>query len=379
MSAAQFLAYNSNNIVFFKGAQHPKSQIGGSQIKKLIIIFAVTLLLCTFTLQATAADWSFYGSARVKTWSYSESAKASDTGYERTDTVWDLQGNSRIGATVKADNIGGRFEYGTAVNLRRLYGTWDFGKGVLLVGQEYTPLDFTISSQVVGSDLTLNGWGTTLSRKPMLQVEIMNFSIALVRPDTSDLDGQAADEQVILPSLEADYTYLADRFMVKAIAGFSTYEIVDVNDNKDRINRWITGVAGTYNFGAAYVSSQFQFGQNLGTWNITADFAGASNASPVIVNGSVKNNFGFGYGFEGGYKLNDTFKFAAGLGGVSYKVDMSGAKRDNAISTYLNSQINVTKNAFVVPEIGYFDNMKDGAGNSEGNIFYLGAKWQVNF
>ncbi len=356
-------------------------------MKKLIVVFSVTMLLCTFTLQATATDWSLYGSARVKTWSYSESAKASDTGHERTDTDWGLQGNSRIGATVKEGNIGGRFEYGTAVNVRRLYGTWDFGKGTVLVGQEYTPLDFTISSQVVGSDLTLNGWGTTLSRKPMLMLSMMGFNIALVRPDTEDLEGQyvgdptakADDEQTMLPSIEADYTYTSDVFIVRGIAGFSTYQIVDATDNKDRINRWITGVAGTYNFGSAYVSGQFQFGQNLGTWNITADYEGASNASPVVDNGSVKNNFGFGYGFEGGYKLNDTFRFAAGLGGVSYKVDMSGAKRDNAMSYYLNAPINVARTAFVVPEIGYFDNMKDGAGNSEGNIFYLGAKWQVDF
>ena len=58
---------------------------------------------------------------------------------------------------------------------------------------------------------------------------------------------------------------------------------------------------------------------------------------------------------------------------------MGGAKRDNAMSIYLNSQINVTQTAIVVPEIGYFNNMKDGDGNSQGNVFYLGAKWQANF
>jgi hypothetical protein len=99
----------------------------------------------------------------------------------------------------------------------------------------------------------------------------------------------------------------------------------------------------------------------------------------VVDNGSVKNNFGFGYAIEGGYKPNDTFKFAAGLGGVSYKVDVSGAKRDNAMSYYFNAPINITRTAFVVPEIGYFDNMKDGAGESEGSVFYMGAKWQINF
>ena len=95
-----------------------------------IIMLASTLipLLC---MPAASAEWGFYGSARVMTWSYSESAQASPTGNERTDTVWDLQGNSRIGATAEAGDIAGRFEYGTGVNLRRLYATWDFGKGVI--------------------------------------------------------------------------------------------------------------------------------------------------------------------------------------------------------------------------------------------------------
>ena len=148
-----------------------------------------------------------------------------------------------------------------------------------------------------------------------------------------------------MPSIEGDYTYTGNHVhdQGRLPASAPTRSSMPT-DNKDRINRWITGVAGNYNFGAAYVAGQFQFGQNLGTWNIDADYAGASNASPVVDNGSVKNNFGFGYAVEGGYKLNDTFKFAAGLGGVSYKVDMSGAKRDNAMSIYLNSQINVTQN-----------------------------------
>jgi hypothetical protein len=193
-----------------------------------ILIVAVS---CSFSMIAAAADWSFYGSARLQTWSYSESDEASETGYDRSNTVWDLQGNSRIGATVEEGPIGGRFEYGTAVNLRRLYGTWDFGKGVILVEQEYTPLDFTISSQVIGSDLTLNGWGTTFSRKPMLMLTMMGFQVALVRPDTDDLEGQyageppatsAADTQTLLPSLETAYTYLGNHFTLKGIAGFSS-------------------------------------------------------------------------------------------------------------------------------------------------------------
>jgi hypothetical protein len=36
-------------------------------------------------------------------------------------------------------NCPARFEYGTTVNVRLLYGEWNFGAGKLLVGQDYLP------------------------------------------------------------------------------------------------------------------------------------------------------------------------------------------------------------------------------------------------
>jgi len=248
-----------------------------------------------------------------------------------SNTVWGLQGNSRIGATVKSGDFGGRFEYGgtSEVKLRRIYGTWDFGKGVLLAGQEYTPLDFTISSQVVLQDLGLNGWGTLFSRKPMLQVTMFGLEIALVEPSTSDLEGRylndpygaekAADTRSLFPSLETKYTYAMNKLKIEAIAGLSTYEIADEMNNKDDVHRWIVGLAATYDIGPTYIAAQFHYGQNLGNWRIAADWQGvpdegyypASSADPLVVDGDVKDNYGYGYAFECGYIPSQRIKFAA--------------------------------------------------------------------
>ena len=347
-------------------------------MKKLVFAVVVVGVLCCLALPVTAADWDFYGSARMKTFWESLDASASDTGFDQTNAIWDIQGNSRIGARVEDGNIAGRFEYGTGVNLRLLYATWDFDSGKLLVGQAYTPLDFTISSQVTRSDLTLNGYGTTFSRKPMLQLDMMGFKAALVRPDTDDLG--LGSVEVILPSIEAAYTYQADMFSLKAMAGYSFYQVVNDLNEKEGVNRYVLGGAGTFDIGPAYVTGQFHLGQNLGTWNIDADYAGASSASPIVdTNGNVKNNFGYGLAGEAGFIMSESIRFAAGIGFVSYKLDVSGAEDDQAISYYLNSQLNVTPTAFVVPEIGMFDNQEDGEGNPEGSEFYIGAKWQVNF
>ena len=77
-------------------------------MKKLLIIFAVLCLAAP----AMAADWNFYGSARMATF-YSIVDKDLNNDNDTVNrTQWDQQGNSRIGATVKVnDQIGGGFEY----------------------------------------------------------------------------------------------------------------------------------------------------------------------------------------------------------------------------------------------------------------------------
>ena len=70
-------------------------------MKKLIAIFAVLLLAAP----AMAADWSFYGSQRMATFyvyddygDFPKNGQDNDWGLQ-----WDFQGNSRLGANVKAD------------------------------------------------------------------------------------------------------------------------------------------------------------------------------------------------------------------------------------------------------------------------------------
>jgi hypothetical protein len=372
--------------------------VGGDQLKLKGILFLILILITVPALPAAAVDWKFYGSARFRTWYYDHTYEepSESTSYR---SIWGLQGNSRIGATINSGDLGGRFEYGgsSELRLRRLYGTWNFGKGVFLVGKEYTPLDFTISSQVVLQDLALNGWGTLFSRKPMLQVSMFGWDIALVEPSTSDLEGRYLDDpngaskaentSVLFPSFETKYTYTANKLKMKAIAGFSTYEIADVDNNKDDVHRWIIGFSAGYEVGSTYLAVQFHYGQNLGTWRIAADWAGspnegfspASSADPLVVNGEVKDNLGYGAAIECRYTLNDRITFAAGLGGIDYTVDISGATSDTALAVYFNSDLKFAGNALLVPEVGYFDGKQDGFGDTQNQSLYVGAKWQISF
>jgi hypothetical protein len=153
-------------------------------MKKLFIIFAVLCLAAP----AMAADWNFYGSARMQTfWTNN------DVGYEGaqaddTDVRWAPFGNARIGANVKFnDQIAGKFEVGDTFNKRQLFATYTFGNGMeLLLGQTYTPTSqYFYSFSGYGDDNNLLGIGQFYTgRKPMIQFKMGSFKLALVTPST---------------------------------------------------------------------------------------------------------------------------------------------------------------------------------------------------
>ena len=108
-------------------------------MKKFTILIAALALVC-FSVPAMAVDWNFYGNARMATFYTSEdfddNLNPAGTDTEDAELQWDLQGNSRIGANIKAENITARFEFGvneSSVSSRRIYGVWNFGAGTLKV------------------------------------------------------------------------------------------------------------------------------------------------------------------------------------------------------------------------------------------------------
>ena len=148
-------------------------------MKKLLIIFAVLCLAAP----AMAADWNFFGSARMATF-YSIVDKDLNNDNDTVNrTQWAQQSNSRIGANVKVnDQIGGAFEYGTGVNVRKLYGTYTFGGGSqLLLGQTYTPTSkYFYSNTVFDSDGDLFGVGQFYAgRQAMVRWKTGGFQIAI--------------------------------------------------------------------------------------------------------------------------------------------------------------------------------------------------------
>lgn len=347
-------------------------------MRKLFALFVAIALVGGFAVSAMAAEWSFYGSARMSTFydDYDEEAG------NDADTTWNLQGNARIGATAKAGAIGGGFEYGSGPNLRKLYGTWNFGAGELLVGQTYTPLgSMFYSNQVWGSDEDLLSIGQCYNgRVPMLQLSMQGFKVALIRPSTSAVAGLTGDIDTTFPKLEMSYSIKQDMFFVDVYGGFQTYEI-EVGDETYDVNAYVGGVGGGVNLGPAYIKLNGYYAVNHGNYGL---YSGVNSvAERFAVYNAADDDITDAKSMGGlavlGFKASDMLTFEAGCGYIEHELDIDDAEKNDAMSYYGNVTINIAPGFFIVPEVGMVDWMDNSAGVDEGSNFYAGAKWQINF
>jgi hypothetical protein len=386
-------------------------------MKKLTIIIAALALVC-FAVPAMAVDWNFYGNARMAT--YYTSQDQNNT--KSTDTQWDLQSNSRVGATIKAENINARFEFGvneSSVSSRRLYGVWNFGSGTLKVGKDYTPVSQFISGQVFDGDLGLLGIGTQYgSRHGQIAFGFGGFNIALVNPNTSLLSNMSTtvtgaltiltvggstaidasisvnpngDVQRIIPKIEAGWGTSYDAWNFNLMGGFQYYSISDVtpalggSSNDIDVTSYTIGGDVGFNFGPGYVKAALSYGQNIGNadWGIPSLAGGTSGQGGLAMwDGDDDTNDvdTFMGALVGGLKVSDMLSFEAGFG---YRKDSTdgGAEKDTAPwAAYVQSVIALAPGVYVIPEVGYYDYDNNvTSGNDQGSLFYIGGKWQINF
>lgn len=369
-------------------------------MKKLLIVLAV-LLLAAPTM---AAEWNFYGSSRFATFSIDKDMDLPGVDSD-TDTLWEQQGNSRIGATVKFnDQIGGRFEYGAGsnINKRHLYGTYNFGVGEVLIGQTYTPTsDYFYSNSVINDDGDLLGIGQFyVGRRPMIRLTFGNLKLAFVEPNTEDYKipgvidtgdfidpyGNTThnyDTDATFPKIELSYGYKGEMFFVDVFGGYQTYEIELQSGPSEDVDAYVAGIGAGVNVGPAFLRAGFHMGQNFGNygqWNQAAGYFGDdyfNDKATFDVNGRLEDSDGMGYLGVLGFKANDMLTIEAGYGYEETELDALNYEAEVA-QYYLNATINIHKNFFVVPEIGMIEYEEEGV-SAEPEVFYAGAKWQINF
>jgi len=373
-------------------------------MKKLTILIAVAAVVC-FSVPAMAVDWNFYGSARMQTFYTSQDEK--DVGDKSTDLRWNFSGGSRFGANVKADHIKGQVEMATkaagsgdggdgSVDTRRLYGTWNFGAGSLKVGKDYTPVSQFVSGQIFDEDAGLIGFGAPYGGRPgQLALQFGGFDLALITPKiNTDLDGTSTDSagataggqaKRVIPKLEASWGMGFDAWNFKLFGGYQYYSLKNVvslqngNENDIKVQSYIAGVSGMFNFGPAYVGAQFQYGQNMGDarWG----YSGFSNAG---WDGDDKTNDVTTMGgiLVAGMKVSDMLSFEVGAGYIvddPKDADNGFDEKTKAYDIYAQSVVTMAPGVYIIPEVGYRDFGNNPGDQDQGNQMYLGAKWQIDF
>jgi len=379
-------------------------------MKKFTILMAAIALVC-FSVPAMAVDWNFYGNARMQTFWTSQKDNINDENdgkkVKSTDLRWDLQSNSRVGANVKADHIKGQFEYGAGsssdggdgqVNLRRLYGIWNFGAGWLKVGKDYSPTTHFVSNQAFDVDLGLLEFGAPYSGRPgQIALGFGGFEVALVTPKTSvaledtstdsglDADG---DAKRVIPKLEASWGMAFDAWNFKVFGGYQYYSLKNVDSitnpgdtNDVSVTSYTVGGSGMFNFGPAYVGAQAQYARNAGNANWLMSYTGYDEAG---WDGDDSTNDVDSYGgiLVVGMKVSDMLSFE--LGGGYMINDPKDAEngfdeKTKSYSVYLNSTVALAPGVYIIPEVGILEFGNTPTDEDQGNQFYLGAKWQINF
>ncbi len=347
---------------------------------KVKLMMATACLAVVYGGIAFAADWNFYGSARVETfWTDSD---INDT----TNLSESLQSNSRIGARVRAsDELTGRFEYGASggdANVRILYGEWDFGAGTLLVGQDWTPLYLPLSNQVYNTDNGLGGWGeASPGRHTMIRLKFDGFEIAAISPDNTyfksngdavvdSSDISSGNTQTAFPRIEVSYKVDMDKLSLAVGGGYNTFEY---NDDQD-IDAYVGVIRAAFRTGPASFGVQGFAGRNVGniiSTDTTGDELGNGYAK---VNGNrVIDNDALGCEVVAAVMVNESVTIEAGFGYVETEYDDESS--EDVIAYYLQAPVTMASGVVIVPEIGVIDYQED----SQDEITYFGAKWQITF
>lgn len=359
-------------------------------MKKIIVAVAAIALMAG---SAYAAEWNFYGSARVSTfWSDTDADGVKldelDDYLEDVQFTEELQSNARIGANVKvSDELTGRFEYGAAggrANVRLLYGEWDFGAGKLLVGKDYVPMYLTGSNQVVGNDAALSGWGEIDgSRQAQIKMTFGDFQIAFVENNTNYGAGfnntTDAFVDVVIPMIQLQYALTFDNFVITMAGGYQTFD-VDNGIADDDVTSWGLGLDVAATFGALSVTAQVNGGTNVGNiYNINVSDLVSGSGYAAVVGNEVIDNDAMGGRIAVAYTINEMLGVEVGYGYQQTEFDVSGSEKDKVQSYYVQLPITLAPGVHIVPEVGVVDYKDNMFGDDESETTYFGAKWQINF
>jgi hypothetical protein len=391
-------------------------------MRKLIILFAACAIVVAYTVPVVAAEWDFYGIARMRTIYADDDEKApkadvtgASAGYSDTDLHWGRSLNATWGGTVKVGDLGGKVEYSPLGLIAhndfiQFYGTWDFGAGEMLLGKTFGPLNYFVGNQIYSDENCCLSWGGILSWvKPMIQFTFGNLKVALLEPEPSSqvyniggippmqmstsqpvTNSAFTDHDTSLPKIEASYTFAAGPASITPLFGYQSWDGViatATTETEYGVDSYVLGLGWKIGLGAAYINGNIYVGQNLGQYDMTFQF-GSKNAMFDAASNEIKDNDAMGYLIVVGYQATETIRLEAGYGEVEFELDMPGTWEDDTGAMYVQAVIALADGVSIIPEVGVIDYGEDsitqspgvtGAAAEQGETTYFGARWEIAF
>jgi hypothetical protein len=397
-------------------------------IRKTVAIAAATGLLTALALPALA-DTTIYGS--IRTSAAYDTTTFPKAGGNATFFNLGLDPTSRLGVNVNQDNlfvnvelgIGDGGKYSTAdgtfggvgqsswlasgggatlVYTRHAYGTYKFDAGTLLVGQTWNPYT-TPTVQSLNGDQANSGFGSLYDgRLPQIKFTLNNgVYIDLIR-QTNQVDTAGA-----VANPPAGNTVLADQNSItSAFEGKWLMPKIAIGyDGKTGNYSYGAGIMGsaytdsekrTTNAGLVYVHAKAQVADfdaliNLGAGINISALGLNDGASYLKYNSSAtqtQNVTTVSALVVAGYKLSQTLKVNAGIGGGTSSNSYGGTGATATLPAlnylaFVNAPVTLAKNVYVTPEIDYVDNLKAtterGAAYAGNRSLIYGAQVKIDF
>lgn len=395
-------------------------------MKKSIISASLVAATLGLSVPAMALDVTPYGAIRVGTWwtssqyyAYPATATANSpkpgTIQNDADFTLDLQGDSLVGIRVKEGDFSAVAEMGAynpkarqnGVELRLLFGEWNFGEGKLRVGYAPSPYVFR-SEQVYDSDGGFNGYASLwdgryaqikLTMNNGLYLTLMKQSVGGTGSyfTTNTVGGWQNTAFNMTAYSYASTNTNFDTYFPKTIAGYegkagivtygggaagNLYKVTQTNNDvvasKDEIYSYLLFAHATVDLAPIQLKFHGYTGQNVG--NLMANGAAPGNGTQLgsyYNAGRKKNCYTYGGWGQVGYTLNNKIKMFTG---VAYESnEMKNRATDDRMSAFANLQYTVTKNFKIVPEFSYLNDMLSSTGQKEPRVYAAGIKWEMTF
>ena len=357
-------------------------------MKKIGVSLLAVSLVVLFAIPALA-EFDPFGSVRVGVfWGNIEYNDPADT--DDADLHMPFGDFSNFGAEFKTGDLHGHLklalegdEDGNAVHLEELYGTWDFGGGTLLVGQDHTPYTL-VSAQVApgaeGMHYDLDngfiGFGALWDGyQPQITMEMaMGLYVSLIQPEIGGIVG--TDNDITLPKICVGFKHETEGMSINGGAAYNTYEaeVAAINWEED-IDSYLIYVGGTAALGMVDLQWNIHYGQNVGDFGMIDREAAAM--AQVDATGGIEDSDCMGGYIQAAVKV-DPATITVGAGYTQSENDVLGKEEDQQMSCFVNAKVPMADTFFVVPEFSFYDGMEDAAGADEPEAWYLGLKLQMD-